>query len=578
MGTTEDKLRYLWKSKQDIINALKVKGVEVDPSVPFSEYGAKIKTIEGGGDVILCQNMQALNDLVPVAEGTLAIVYDINTDHFSGLYEGKTDGNWNLVFTTEDGTATSMDIINPKIAYVKGSKVTGGIIPTYDTSIPSELGRNITMTDITIDEINLDYNLAIRVHSTTSFKIYKVINDVISENNATVITPTILGNLTLLTGSGRLNTVKTTIEGVDYLRCYIIYRNSSKASGIYTCLLNLDTLEITNEFTTSTILGGTDDSITTERIVVVPDKNIIFLTRITYNSGIVWTNTFLINFKTLSTYTSTKVVDSYINGWMGNKTVDNISIAPDKRTVALFAQSAVSDECNTLILKLSADGNNYTTLMPNKPIKNKYLQLIDENYYIEGNAIKAISTKTQVGTAPFTVAYNTQSILIGKYYYYRKNGAANWSVYEWDSLEKTLTSVNTLVTSGFGLLHYAKELLYKTTDNLLTGYVNDPTKGALSKLNVSGVDFYSTQYANDISTSNVLAGKKYYNQNGLQIGTMPNNGELTYTPSEQAQTIPAGYTSGGTVKAINYNDTLTPAEYTTALATAKEILGLASDM
>ena len=53
---------------------------------------------------------------------------------------------------------------------------------------------------------------------------------------------------------------------------------------------------------------------------------------------------------------------------------------------------------------------------------------------------------------------------------------------------------------------------------------------------------------------------------------MPNNGELTYTPSQSAQTIPAGYTSGGTVKAIDYSDTLTPAEYTTALATAKEIL------
>lgn len=166
MGTTEDKLRYLWKSKQDIINALKVKGVEVDPSVPFDEYGAKIKTIEGGGDVILCQNMQALNDLVPVAEGALAIVYDANTDHFSGLYEGKADGNWNLVFTTEDGTATENDICGDKIAYVKGKKITGNL---------NEITRNENYNGTTYLFINSqpDYNrdeLVARVNSSLSNK------------------------------------------------------------------------------------------------------------------------------------------------------------------------------------------------------------------------------------------------------------------------------------------------------------------------------------------------------------------------------------------------------------------------
>ena len=77
----------------------------------------------------------------------------------------------------------------------------------------------------------------------------------------------------------------------------------------------------------------------------------------------------------------------------------------------------------------------------------------------------------------------------------------------------------------------------------------------------------------------MLSGKKAYSTNGLITGTMPNNGALNYTPSEQEQTIPAGYTSGGTVNAIDYSDTLTPAEYTTALDTANEILtGMASDM
>lgn len=48
----------------------------------------------------------------------------------------------------------------------------------------------------------------------------------------------------------------------------------------------------------------------------------------------------------------------------------------------------------------------------------------------------------------------------------------------------------------------------------------------------------------------VLTGKKYYKNNGLHIGTMPNNGQIDITPSTSSQNIPAGYTSGGTVSAV----------------------------
>lgn len=41
-----------------------------------------------------------------------------------------------------------------------------------------------------------------------------------------------------------------------------------------------------------------------------------------------------------------------------------------------------------------------------------------------------------------------------------------------------------------------------------------------------------------------------YGKNGITVGTMPNNGALSYTPSTSQQSIPAGYTSGGTVGAV----------------------------
>ena len=106
------------------------------------------------------------------------------------------------------------------------------------------------------------------------------------------------------------------------------------------------------------------------------------------------------------------------------------------------------------------------------------------------------------------------------------------------------------------------------------------------KKDVQIFDIIGTLENSGIDTSDATATAKDIVQgatayvNGEKItGSMPNNGALTYTPSEQEQTIPAGYTSGGTVNAIDYSNTLTPAEYTTALDTANEILtGMAQDM
>ena len=50
---------------------------------------------------------------------------------------------------------------------------------------------------------------------------------------------------------------------------------------------------------------------------------------------------------------------------------------------------------------------------------------------------------------------------------------------------------------------------------------------------------------------------------------MPNNGELNYTPSTEEQTIPAGYTSGGTIAACP----LTQNEYNNCMALSDTILG-----
>lgn len=60
--------------------------------------------------------------------------------------------------------------------------------------------------------------------------------------------------------------------------------------------------------------------------------------------------------------------------------------------------------------------------------------------------------------------------------------------------------------------------------------------------------FYDTADA-DAAAANILAGKKAYGASGAIDGSMANNGSTSGTISTKAGTvsIPAGYTSGGTV-------------------------------
>ena len=67
--------------------------------------------------------------------------------------------------------------------------------------------------------------------------------------------------------------------------------------------------------------------------------------------------------------------------------------------------------------------------------------------------------------------------------------------------------------------------------------------------------FYDTASA-DISAGDVLSGKTAYGASGSVSGSMANNGSTSGTIGTKAGTvtIPAGYTSGGTVSLTNVSD------------------------
>jgi len=86
--------------------------------------------------------------------------------------------------------------------------------------------------------------------------------------------------------------------------------------------------------------------------------------------------------------------------------------------------------------------------------------------------------------------------------------------------------------------------------------------------------FYDTAAA-DAAASEVLNGKKFAGSSGMDTGSMANNGALGGTIGTKAgtYTIPAGFTSGGTVSLTNVTDCVSG-----NILSGKSILGVSGSL
>ena len=86
--------------------------------------------------------------------------------------------------------------------------------------------------------------------------------------------------------------------------------------------------------------------------------------------------------------------------------------------------------------------------------------------------------------------------------------------------------------------------------------------------------FYDTA-SGDAVAANILSGKKAFNSSGEVTGSMPNNGATGGTISTKSGTvtIPAGYTTGGTVQLGGVSDCLSQ-----NILNGKTILGVSGEL
>ena len=147
----------------------------------------------------------------------------------------------------------------------------------------------------------------------------------------------------------------------------------------------------------------------------------------------------------------------------------------------------------------------------------------------------------------FVIYYNTR-----KYLYHLNEDDLTISLVSSDKVDYLYASYNQI----FYTIGSTRYLQTVSTDNKLAGF----SRNGENFMNLSD---------SDITAENIIKDKVAYGKDGKIKGTMPNNGELIYNSSNEVQTIPAGYTSGGTIAAYP----VTEEEYNTCLRLTNQIMG-----
>lgn len=137
------------------------------------------------------------------------------------------------------------------------------------------------------------------------------------------------------------------------------------------------------------------------------------------------------------------------------------------------------------------------------------------------------------------ISITSEMYCINDKYYLYNNG-----IYTFD----TTTNEFSLVFSSKSTLKVKNDIVVSSDGNIYNFNTSDIVIG----YNINGTSVYINSSTKPVTSSDLLEGRSLYTSAHQPIiGTMSNNGELTYIPSTEQQIIPEGYTSGGTVKAVD---------------------------
>ena len=485
---------------------------------------------------------------------------------------------------TSDATAGPSDIISPKTAYVKGQKITGTIKANYISS-------DFTRTKVIQQENVFDFNNVLAVcgvPKTQTISIYKVENELLTNKYEIILSSLgIPEKYTLFSASISKVPVERNVYNIGL---YVCDTSSTRAADqmLYVVRFDVDKHSIISSDDTLTRMLSSSVSLDTagnyvNRYGVIqshPTNPNWFICGVgcnNTNGSYGRLHTRIIKFVNDQPITLQVSLLAGYDGW--NTTFAFIDLMPTEGGAYtwIFIKGVKNGSSQYVgLFKYEESTNKLVTTSFNE--KTYGAGILNKEYYIYNNN-KVVSFRTGSTVATFPITLNWQKFIKytgGNKFLLFDISTATVKLYTYEASNNTVELLQTytygngwdvMTNSSFMSVHADDftAMYYDVPRQLIS--VLSSSNSVIKSVEIKDKIYIDTSDANVIA-SDMLSGKKAYSTNGLITGTMPNNGALNYTPSLEEQSIPQGYTSGGTVSAA----VMTNDDYQTCMDLAKYIL------